>query len=294
MRRRTVIAAASALAALAAVLVLASQRSPSAEIEVHRDLVYATEAGADLKLDLALPKAGKGLFPAVVFLHGEGWRAGSRQQMNHFIEGMARLGYVGVTPDYRLVPGARFPAQVEDCKAAIRWLRAHATEYGVRADRIGVVGFSAGGHLAAMVGLTGMQDGLESAGGNADPSSRVQAVVSFFGPTDFSTRDWPADLEREVIVPFLGGSWADRPDVYRKASPISHVSAQAPPFLFLHGTDDKLVPVDQSRRLADRLNRLGVPAQVIAFEGEGHGFSDATNQKAMQQMLDFLGTQLKK
>jgi dipeptidyl aminopeptidase/acylaminoacyl peptidase len=118
--------------------------------------------------------------------------------------------------------------------------------------------------------------------------------VSFFGPTDFSTRDWPADLEREVIVPFLGGSWADRPDVYRKASPISHVSAQAPPFLFLHGTDDKLVPVDQSRRLADRLNRLGVPAQVIAFEGEGHGFSDATNQKAMQQMLDFLGTQLKK
>ena len=292
MRRRTVIAAASALAALAAVLVLASQRSPSAEIEVHRDLVYATEAGADLKLDLALPKAGKGLFPAVVFLHGEGWRAGSRQQMNHFIEGMARLGYVGVTPDYRLVPGARFPAQVEDCKAAIRWLRAHAAEYGVRADRIGVVGFSAGGHLAAMLGLTGTQDGLESAGG--DPSSRIQAVVSFFGPTDFSTRDWPADLEREVIVPFLGGSWADRPDVYRKASPISHVSAQAPPFLFLHGTDDKLVPVDQSRRLADRLNRQGVPAQVIAFEGEGHGFSDATNQKAMQQMLDFLGTQLKK
>ena len=292
MRRRTVIAAASALAALAAVLVLASQRSPSAEIEVHRDLVYATEAGADLKLDLALPKAGKGLFPAVVFLHGEGWRAGSRQQMNHFIEGMARLGYVGVTPDYRLVPGARFPAQVEDCKAAIRWLRAHAAEYGVRADRIGVVGFSAGGHLAAMLGLTGTQDGLESAGG--DPSSRIQAVVSFFGPTDFSTRDWPVDLEREVIVPFLGGSWTDRPDVYRKASPISHVSAQAPPFLFLHGTDDKLVPVDQSRRLADRLNRLGVPAQVIAFEGEGHGFSDATNQKAMQQMLDFLGTQLKK
>jgi len=294
LRRRTAIAAASVLAALAAVLVLASQRSPSADIEVHRDLVYATAADADLKLDLALSKAGKGPSPAVVFLHGEGWRAGNRQQMNHFIEGMARLGYVGVTPDYRLVPGARFPAQVEDCKAAIRWLRAHAAEYGVRADRIGVVGFSAGGHLAAMLGLTGTQDGLESAGGNADPSSRIQAVVSFFGPTDFSTRDWPVDLEREVIVPFLGGSWTDRPDVYRKASPISHVSAQAPPFLFLHGTDDKLVPVDQSRRLADRLNRQGVPAQVIAFEGEGHGFSDATNQKAMQQMLDFLGTQLKK
>ena len=95
-------------------------------------------------------------------------------------------------------------------------------------------------------------------------------------------------------MPFLGGSWADRPDVYRKASPISYVSARAPPFLFLHGRDDKLVPVDQSTRLAARLDRLGVPARVIAFEGEGHGFSDAVNQKAMQQMLDFLGTELKK
>ena len=110
MRRRTVVVAASVCAAFAAVLVLASQRSPSAEIEVHRDLVYAAAAGADLKLDLALPKAAKGPLPTVVFLHGEGWRAGRRQQMNHFIEGMARLGYVGVTPDYRLVPGARFVA----------------------------------------------------------------------------------------------------------------------------------------------------------------------------------------
>jgi len=294
LRRRAVIGAASVTAALAAVLLLAAQRNPSAEIEVHRDLTYATAAGADLKLDLALPKAGRRPLPAVVFLHGEGWRAGTRQQMNHFIEGMARLGYVGVTPDYRLVPEARFPAQVEDCKAAIRWLRAHAAEYGVRPDRIGVVGFSAGGHLAAMLGLTGKLDGLEGAGGNAEQSSEVQAVVSFFGPTDFSTRDWPADLEREVIVPFLGGSWADRPDVYRKASPISYVSARAPPFLFLHGSDDKLVPVDQSTRLAARLDRLGVPARVIAFEGEGHGFSDAVNQKAMQRMLDFLGTELKK
>ena len=294
MRRRAVIDAASVTAALAAVLLLAAQRNPSAEIEVHRDLVYATAADANLMLDLALPKAAKGTLPVVVFLHGEGWRAGTRQQMNHFIEGMARLGYVGVTPDYRLVPGARFPAQVEDCKAAIRWLRAHAADYGVRPDRIGVVGFSAGGHLAAMLGLTGKLDGLEGAGGNAEQSSEVQAVVSFFGPTDFSTRDWPADLEREVIVPFLGGSWADRPDVYRKASPISYVSARAPPFLFLHGSDDKLVPVDQSTRLAAQLDRLGVSARVIAFEGEGHGFSDAVNQKAMQRMLDFLGTELKK
>jgi acetyl esterase/lipase len=258
------------------------------------DLVFSTAAGTPLKLDLARPKAGPGPFPAVVFLFGGGWRDGDRRQMRHFVEGAARLGYVGVAPDYRLVPGARFPAQLEDAKAAIRWLRAHAEQYGVRADRIGVVGFSAGGHLAAMLGLTRAQDGFEGAGGPAEPSSQVQAVVSFFGPTDFSTRDWPADLEREVIVPFLGGSRADRPEAYRKASPVGYASAEAPPFLFFHGSDDRLVPLDQSRRLADRLNRLGVPAQVVVFENEGHGFSDATNQKAMQQMLDFLDATLRK
>jgi acetyl esterase/lipase len=294
LKKRAVIVASSVLAASVAVLVLAAQRSSPAEIEVRRDLVFATVAGADLKLDLAMPKAAKGLSPAVVFLHGGGWRAGKRQEMNHFVEGMARLGYVGVASDYRLVPGARFPAQVEDSKAAIRWLRAHAAEYGVRADRIGVVGFSAGGHLAAMLGVTGDRAGVDGTGGNTEPSSRVQAVVSFFGPTDFSTRDWPADFQRGVIVPFLGGSLADRPDAYREASPINHASAQAPPFLLFHGTDDKLVPIDQSRRLADRLIRLGAPARVVAFEGEGHAFSDATNQKAMQQMLDFLAEQLKK
>lgn len=290
--RRAVIIAACVLAAMA-LLLLAARGHPTADIVVQRDLAFAKPDDTELRLDLAMPKLGDGPFPAVVFLHGEGWRAGNRQQMSHFIEGMARLGYVGVTVDYRLVPGARFPAQVEDCKAAIRWLRAHAALYRVRADRIGVVGFSAGGHLAAMLGVAGTQDGLEGSGGNAGQSSRVQAVVSFFGPTDFSTRDWPADLEREVIVPFLGGTFADQPAAYRRASPISYVSAQAPPFLFFHGTEDKLVPVDQSRRLAERLTQAGVPARVIALEGEGHGFGDAGNQRSMQQMLDFLAERLK-
>ena len=291
-RRHAVIIVACVLAA-SALLLLAAQGRPPADIVVQRDLAFAKPDDKELRLDLAMPKLGSGPFPAVVFLHGEGWRAGNRQQMNHFIEGMARLGYVGVTVDYRLVPGARFPAQVEDCKAAIRWLRAHAALYRMRDDRIGVVGFSAGGHLAAMLGVAGAQDGLEGTGGNAGQSSRVQAVVSFFGPTDFSTRDWPADLEREVIVPFLGGAFADQPETYRKASPISYVSARAPPFLFFHGTEDKLVPFDQSRRMAERLTQAGVPARVVALEGEGHGFSDAGNQRSMQQMLDFLAERLK-
>ena len=192
------------------------------------------------------------------------------------------------------MPAARFPAQVEDCKAAIRWLRANAAKYRIDADHIGVVGFSAGGHLASMLGVTGPSDGLEGIGGNAGQSSRVQAVVSFFGPTDFSTRDWTRDLEREVIVPFLGGSIAEQPDTYRKASPYNYVTKDAPPFLFFHGTDDELVPVDQSTRLADKLKGAGVPVQVVILDGERHGFSDANNQKAMRQMLDFLGERLRK
>jgi len=291
-RRHAVIIAACVLAA-SALLLLAAQGRPPADILVQRDLAFAKPDDKELRLDLAMPKLGSGPFPAVVFLHGEGWRAGNRQQMNHFIEGMAGLGYVAITVEYRLVPAARFPAQVEDCKAAVRWLRANARKYRVDPDRIGVVGFSAGGHLAAMLGVTGKEDGLEGIGGNPGQSSRVQAVVTFFGPTDFSTRDWSKDLENEVIVPFLGGSLADKSDVYKRASPINYVTRDAPPFLIFHGTDDKLVPIDQARRLAAKLKSLDVPTQLVELPGEGHGFTDAGNQRSMQQMLDFLGARLK-
>ena len=263
-------------------------------IAIEQNLAYGKGGDTDLLLDLAMPKAGEGPFPAVMFVHGRGWREGSRRDMSHFIEGMAGLGYVGVTIDYRLVPAAHFPAQVEDCKAAVRWLRANAAKYRIDADHIGVVGFSAGGHLASMLGVTGPGDGLEGNGGNPGQSTRVQAVVSFFGPTDFSTRDWPTDLEREVIVPFLGGTVAERPDTYRKASPYTYATKDAPPFLFFHGSEDELVPVDQSRRMADKLKVDGVPVQLVVLAGERHGFSDASNQKAMRQMLDFLGERLRK
>jgi acetyl esterase/lipase len=177
--KRVVVLTSWALAIVALLLVVTARLSDS-EIVIERDLAYGKGADTELKLDLAMPKTGAGPFPAVVFLHGEGWRAGNRQQMNHFIEGMARLGYVGVTVEYRLVPAARFPAQIEDCKAAVRWLRANAKKYRIRPDRIGVVGFSAGGHLASMLGVTGKEDGFEGVGGNPEQSSRVQAVVSLW------------------------------------------------------------------------------------------------------------------
>jgi len=284
----------AAVFALVALLLLVAAPRDSAALTIERDVVYATAQGTPLLLDLAMPKTGNGPFPVVVFLHGGGWSEGNRQEMNHFIEGVAGLGYVGVTVAYRLVPAARFPAQLEDCKAAVRWLRANAAKYRINPKRIGVVGFSAGGHLASMLGVTGKNDGLEGAGGNPDQSSRVQAVVSFFGLTDFSTRDWPRDLENGVIEPFLGGSFANHADEYRRASPITYVTSDAPPFLFFHGSEDKLVPVDQSKRLGEKLRNAGVFAEVNVLEGEGHGFTDATNQKAMRRMLDFLDAHLKR
>lgn len=284
----------AAVFALVALLLLVAAPRDSAALTVERDVVYGTAQGTPLLLDLAMPKTGNGPFPVVVFLHGGGWSEGNRQEMNHFIEGVAGLGYVGVTVAYRLVPAARFPAQLEDCKAAVRWLRANAAKYRINPKRIGVVGFSAGGHLASMLGVTGKNDGLEGAGGNPDQSSRVQAVVSFFGLTDFSTRDWPRDLENGVIEPFLGGSFANHADEYRRASPITYVTSDAPPFLFFHGSEDKLVPVDQSKRLGEKLRNAGVFAEVNVLEGEGHGFTDAANQKAMRRMLDFLDAHLKR
>ena len=284
----------AAVFALVALLLLVAAPRDSAALTVERDVVYGTAQGTPLLLDLAMPKTGNGPFPVVVFLHGGGWSEGNRQEMNHFIEGVAGLGYVGVTVAYRLVPAARFPAQLEDCKAAVRWLRANAAKYRINPKRIGVVGFSAGGHLASMLGVTGKNDGLEGAGGNPDQSSRVQAVVSFFGLTDFSTRDWPRDLENGVIEPFLGGSFANHADEYRRASPITYVTSDAPPFLFFHGSEDKLVPVDQSKQLGEKLRNAGVFAEVNVLEGEGHGFTDAANQKAMRRMLDFLDAHLKR
>jgi acetyl esterase/lipase len=291
---RRIVKAGVLVLALVGLLLFAVAQRGNPEIAIERNLVYGKGGDTDLLLDLAMPRSGVGPFPAVMFLHGRGWREGSRHDMSQFIEGMAGLGYVSVTSEYRLVPAARFPAQVEDCKAAVRWLRANAAKFRIDVDHIGVVGFSAGGHLASMLGVTGPGDGFEGTGGNPGQSSRVQAVVSFFGPTDFSTRDWPGDLEREVIVPFLGGSIAERPDTYRKASPYNYAAKDAPPFLFFHGSEDELVPVDQSKRMADKLTRAGVSAEVVVFDHEHHGFRDAANQIAMRRMLDFLGERLRK
>ncbi len=256
-------------------------------------LVFGKGGDADLMLDLAMPADGDGPFPAVVCVHGGGWVGGDRKQMDQTIHALAHRGYVAVSPDYRLAPHDRFPAPVEDCKAAVRWLRANAAKYKIDADHIGAVGFASGGHLACLLGLTVKADGLEGTGGNAEQSSRVQAVVSFFAPTDLAAKGWGPDVEGKNLVPLLGGTADERPEAYRKASPLTYAGKNGAPLLLIHGAEDKMVPVGQARKLYDKIAAAGGAAELVVVEGEGHGFRPEKLRPCLVQMMTFFDKRLK-
>jgi acetyl esterase/lipase len=270
--------------------VRADKSQPAARVE--RGLVYGKGGDKALKLDLALPR-GKGPFPAVVCIHGGGWRGGRRQDLSPLIGTLAAHGFVAATVSYRLSPAAKFAAQIKDCKAAVRWLRANARKYHNDPHHIGAVGFSAGGHLVSLLGTARKKDGLEGNGGNPDESSRVQAVVSFFGPTNFNTKDWSEDVERTFLIPVLGATYREKPELYRRLSPINYVSKDAPPFLFFHGTEDGLVGLRHSRQLAEKLKQAGVSAQVVELKGEGHGWGGKKLSQTIDQTIAFFDKHLK-
>ena len=200
---------------------------------------------------------------------------------------------MAVSPDYRLAPHDHFPAPVEDCKAAVRWLRANAAKYKIDPDHIGAVGFASGGHLACMLGVTDKDDGLEGTGGNADQSSRVQAVVSFFGPTDLAAQGLgPGRGRRSNLIPLFGGTADERPEAYRKASPLTYAGKNAAPLLIFHGDKDKMVPVGAIAEAGrkDRRGRRLRPLFVV--EGEGHGFRPEKLLQCIVQMMTFFDKQL--
>ncbi len=278
------------------VLPFAVHAQENEKVRLERDVVFGKGGDTELKLDLAMPKGGEGPFPAIVCLHGGGWIAGERQQMRGTIEVLARRGYVAISPDYRLAPKDRFPAQIEDCKAAVRWLRANAEKYHINPQRIGAFGFSAGAHLASLLGVSRKDDGLEGRGGNDDRSSAVQAVVSFFGPTDFTQPVWSKELRERHLTPFLGGTAEEKTDLYRRASPLTYAGKHAPAFLFVHGTADTLVPIQQSEAMVEKLRQAGVSARLIAVEGEGHGWGWQREHRltSLARMMDFFDENLKK
>lgn len=271
-----------------------AQDKPAAAV-VHSDIVYARAGDEALHLDLARPAEGEGPFPAVLCLHGGGWVSGSRKQMTQTIEALARRGYVAASADYRLAPKHRWPACLEDCKAAVRWLRANAAAYHLDPERIGAVGLSAGGHLACLLGVADNSEGPQGTAGNADRSSRVQAVVSFAAPTDLTAEElWTKDVRANNLEPLFGGPPEATRDALRQASPALYAPKAPPAFLLLHGSADAVVPARQARALAEKVRQAGGSARVVVWEGEGHTWAGPNLTRSLGQMLTFLDETLQK
>lgn len=262
------------------------------EFSLERDVVYGKGAGEDLKLNLCRPKETGSPRPCVLVIHGGGWAAGSREGHNPQIQELARRGYVAVTVGYRFAPKHPFPAQVEDVKCAARFLRANAEQYGIDKTRLGAVGFSAGAHLSMMLGTMEKEDGLEGEGGWGAESSKVQAVVAWFGPTDF-TLEYP-EASRKIVQTFLGGSLVERPEIYRRASPITYVSAGDAPTLILQGTKDPLVPHDQAYRMVDAFTKAGVAGRCDLIIGAGHGWGGEELKRTVEATWTWFDKHLRK
>jgi acetyl esterase/lipase len=258
------------------------------------DIEYANPDGQHLQLDLARPKAGDGPFPAIVCIHGGGFRAGSRRGYDDLCVRVAEQGYVAVTVSYRLAPKYQFPAAIHDTKAALRWLRANAKKFKINPDRIGVTGGSAGGHLAQFLAVTADVKEFEGDGGNADQSSRVACVVNIYGPSDF-TRSYGKSVDAAQVLPlWLGGDLDHARAKHIRASPLNWVTPNAAPTLCIHGTEDKYVAHEQAVWMIDRLKAAGVEAELLTLEGAGHGFKGKDAEKAEKAMVEFFEKHLKK
>ncbi len=262
----------------------ASTATKPPAIRIVRNVVYALPDGLELRADLYLPPEAEGRRPAVLLIHGGGWRYGTKAQMFAQARQLARRGYVAMSINYRLAPAYPYPAQVQDCLSAVRWLRRHADRYQIDPARIGVYGYSAGGHLACMVGVGGAAGDIGTSTGEAEVDARVQAVVAGGAPCDF--RSMPADSD--ILDYWLGGARQARPATYEVASPISAVSADDPPTFFFHGEKDWVVPIFIARRMQAALSNAGVETEFFVCEGDGHvnAFTDRKARESAQAFLD--------
>jgi acetyl esterase/lipase len=254
--------------------------------KVERDLTYGPHKERNV-LDLYVPKSEAPL-PLIIWVHGGGWQNGSKAGGGPAL-GLLSKGYAVASINYRLSQHAVYPAQIEDCKAAVRFLRANAKKYNLDPDHFGVWGASAGGHLVALLGTTGGVKELEGDGGNKGLSSKVQAVVDWFGPTDLTKMGGSHDNPNSPEAKLLGGPVQDNKDKAAKANPIAYVTKDAAPFLILHGDQDKTVPYSQSELLAAALKKAGVEVTLTKVEGAGHGgaqFNTPDNRKLIEEFFD--------
>jgi acetyl esterase/lipase len=254
------------------------------DVEVIRDVEFGQGGGRALKLHIIRPKNPPAEpMPVVVYIHGGGWTAGSRDGGIGPSIRLARRGYFCAAIEYRLSGEAKFPAQIEDSKCAIRFLRAKAKEYNLDPNRIGVSGHSAGGHLAALVGTSAHVKELEGTGGWPEFSSAVQAVCDLAGPADFPT--WGDDAH-PAVRGLLGGKVSEKPELAALASPVTHVQKTTPPFLIIHGDQDDVVPVKEGRAMHAALQKAGATSTLMIVEGGSHHPFNADVTNAMDAFFD--------
>jgi acetyl esterase/lipase len=264
------------LAASVLVLLIACLQD-SRPIPYYRipDIAYCTGSGHPLLMDIFMPvRPVAKPTPAVLWVHGGGWERGAKNENSGALL-LAAAGFVTASIDYRLSGEAPFPAALEDCKCAIRYLRANSGNYSIDPNRIGVAGTSAGGNLALLVGLTGEKSSFEGTGGWSNTSSRVSAVASWYGPTEFvaGQSSLPSSTGQRAVAKYLGGTFAENPEAYRRASPITYAHPGAPPILLIHGDRDALVSIAQSERLFAALQEAGDNVRFVKVSGAGHNFS---------------------
>lgn len=247
--------------------------SPYGEATVIRDIPYVAHPASRQNFDLFLPKTKSDQpFPLVVWIHGGAWMSGSKEWDN--VKYLVRHGYAIASIDYRFSPEARFPAQIQDCNAALDFILAHATNYGISPQHFVIAGGSAGGHLALLLGMARQEKDF-----GADPTIKAAAILDFFGPVDFSKMkddltdihsQKGLDLLQDAGTKLLGPQSEQTPEQIKAASPITYVNTANPPVLILQGGQDDLVPVVQSRRLHEALTQAGVKNQLIIVDAAGH------------------------
>ncbi len=264
------------------------------DVKFEAGIEYANPDDQHLMLNIARPKTGDGPFPAIVCIHGGGFRAGKREGYDGLIIRLAQKGYVAMTVSYRLAPKYPFPAAVHDTKAAVRWARANAAKYQIDPARIGTTGGSAGGHLAQFLALTAGVAEFEGNGGNAKESSAVACVVNVFGPSDF-TKSYGKSVDAAEVLPlFLGGNLETARKQHLKASPLYWVTPNAAPTLCIHGTEDKYVAHEQAVWLVDKLKACGADAELLTLEGAGHGFKGKDAETSDAALFAYFAKMLKK
>lgn len=258
------------------------------EVDAQYAVVYSQPESLRLKADIYAPRAA-GQYPGVLVVHGGAWRTGTRAQLSGIAQLLARRGYTAVAISYRLAPAHKFPAQIDDCKAAVRWMRENSGRLKLDPQRIAGFGYSAGAQLVALLGALDAADGPDPVHrDDRAVSARLQAVVAGGAPCEFRT----IPQDQAWLSFWLGGTRGSNPEIYRLASPVSFVTPDDPPMFFYHGERDTLVPLESPQVMNEALQSAGVASEIYVVPNMGHMLA-ATDRGAIERAIAFLDSHLK-